>query len=61
MVVQATRRSSCSKANAVLSFLNPEYQCIGPVQGVEPATSRCADQHSTDWAIPAVVKDALMS
>ena len=29
---------------------------MGPVQGIEPATSRSAVKRSTDWANPAAVK-----
>ena len=48
------------RAKAVPSFLSYfKTLSIGPAPGIEPATSRSAVKHSTDWANPAVVKNLI--
>ena len=42
------------RTKAVSSFLSYfKTLSIGPAPGIEPATSRSAVKHSTDWANPA--------
>ena len=42
------------RAKVVLSFVSHfKTLRVGPVPGIEPATSRSAVKHSTDWANPA--------
>ena len=47
------------RAKAVPSFLSYSKTLnVGPVAGIEPATSRSAVKRSTDWANPAAVKSS---
>ena len=47
------------RAKAVPSFLSySKTLSVGPVAGIEPATSRSAVKRSTDWANPAAVKSS---